>query len=67
VKSSRFGPIRLEDEAKFVGASPQLTPDLGWSTGEKKIFWPKKCPTLGSNPGHPHFKSRKTRVQIQAF
>jgi hypothetical protein len=38
VKSSRFGPIELVVEAKFVGASPQLTPDRGWSTKKKNFF-----------------------------
>jgi hypothetical protein len=56
VKSSRIGPIELGNEAKLVGTSPQLTPDLGWSTCEKKKFRPKKCPTLGSNLRHPDHK-----------
>jgi hypothetical protein len=49
VKSSRIDPIELGNEAKLVGTSPQLTPDLGWSTCEKIFFRPKKCPTPGSN------------------
>jgi len=53
VKSSRFGPIRLVVEAKFVGASPQLTPNLVWSTGEKKKISTKKVADPGIEPATP--------------
>jgi hypothetical protein len=56
VKSSRFGPIGLGDEANHAGTSPQPTPALGWSTFRVRFFWSKKVPNLGSIPDPPGFE-----------
>ena len=55
MKNSRIGPIELENEEKCAGASPQLTPEVGWAIKKKKKNRPKKWPGSGSNPGRVRF------------
>jgi hypothetical protein len=51
VKNSRIGPFELGNEEKCAGASPQLTPDIGWAIKKKKKKSTKKVAGVGFEPG----------------
>jgi hypothetical protein len=57
VKNSRIGPFELENEEKCAGASPQLTPDIGWAIKKKKKKSTKKVAGVGFEPRGVGFDS----------